>query len=63
MFGPSFGQQSYNYMPNNGEYNNAWGSQVNGPNHHQQRRGHYDDYYRGNDKHGYDKVNIYPFNE
>lgn len=63
MFGPSFGQQSnYNYFPNNGDYNNAWGSQhMNSSSGQQQqqqyqhssgaRRGgaSHDDYYRRDD--------------
>lgn len=48
MFGPSFGQQSYNYFPNNGDYN-TWGSQqINAaPATAQSRKGPpYDEYYR-----------------
>lgn len=50
MFGPSFGQpSSYNYFPNNGDYN-TWGSQqVNAGSAAQSRKNHtYDDYYRDN---------------
>lgn len=50
MFGPSFGQQSsYNYFPNNGDYN-TWGSQqINAASSGGQSRnkGQYDEYYRG----------------
>lgn len=49
MFGPSFGQQSsYNYFPNNGDYN-TWGSQqINSASSGgQSRKGQYDEYYRG----------------
>lgn len=58
MFGPSFGQQSsYNYFPNNGDYNNAWNSQqVNGPSGHNQssRKGPpNNEYYRGGEQGGY----------
>lgn len=59
MFGQSFGQSSYNYAPNNGDFNNAWGQQqqqhqVNGPSgHNNSRKGPpNDDYYRGNDRYG-----------
>lgn len=57
MFGQPFGQQSsYNYAPNNGDYNNAWGSQqVNGPSsgHNNSRKGPpNDDFYRGGDRYG-----------
>lgn len=70
MFGPSFGQQSsYNYFPNNGDFNNSFGSHMNAGHqqqpqqhqkpHQQQKRGQqYDDYYRGGDKHGYDGVKV-----
>lgn len=61
MFGPSFGQQSYNYFPGgNGDYN-TWGSQqINAASaavqqqqqqiqQQQSRKGQqYDDYYRDN---------------
>lgn len=49
MFGPSFGQQSsYNYFPNNGDYN-TWGSQQinSAQSGGQSRKGQYDEYYRG----------------
>lgn len=58
MFGQSFGQQSsYNYFPNNGDYNNAWNSQqVNGPSGQNQssRKGPpNNEYYRGGEHGGY----------
>lgn len=63
MFGSPFGQQSsYNYFPDNGDYNNSFGSHMNAGHHQkqqqqQQKRGQqYDDYYRGSEKHGYDGV-------
>lgn len=76
MFGPSFGQQSsYNYFPNNGDFDNnsSFGSHMNAGQQHpqqqqqyqkqqQQKRGQqYDDYYRGADKHGYDGVKVISF--
>lgn len=58
MFGQSFGQQSNNYYPNNGDYNNAWNTQqVNGPSgqyNQPSRKGGppYDDYARGGNGYG-----------